>query len=49
MAYIFGGLVPFNGVKALLVSIGTYLLYKRVSVAIFKVDHNFGAKKKQTV
>ena len=49
MAYIFGGLVSFNGVKALLVSIGTYLLYKRVSVAIFKVDHNFGAKKKQTV
>lgn len=49
MTYIFAGLVPFNGIKALLVSIGTYLLYKRVSVAIFKVDHNFGSRKKKQV
>ena len=45
--YILLGLVPFNGVKAFIVSIGTYLLYKRVSVAIFKVDHHFGKVKKQ--
>ena len=34
--YIFLGLVPFNGVKALIVCIATYLLYKRVSRAIFE-------------
>ena len=45
--YIFLGLVPFNGVKALIVCIATYLLYKRVSRAIFKVDSKFESKKRE--
>ena len=45
--YITVGLLPFNGVKALIVSVITYLLYQKVSVAIFKVDSNFGKSKKQ--
>jgi riboflavin transporter FmnP len=49
MKYITLGLVPFNGTKAFLVSVGTYLLYKRVSVAIFKVDHKFESKKKNQI
>lgn len=36
--YVALGLLPFNGVKALLVCVVTYLLYKRLSVAIFKVE-----------
>lgn len=47
--YILIGIVPFNAIKAFIVSIGTYLLYKRVSISIFKVDHNFTKKKKQIV
>ncbi|MCI9303329.1 ECF transporter S component [Clostridium sp.] len=47
MNYIFLGLIPFNGVKALIVCIATYLLYKRVSRAIFNVDSNFGIRKKE--
>lgn len=47
MQYLTLGIVPFNGIKAILVSVGTYLLYKRVSYAIFKVDHKFDSKKKQ--
>jgi riboflavin transporter FmnP len=43
MKYITLGLLPFNGVKALLVSIVTYIVYKKVSVAIFKVEPNFGS------
>ena len=39
--YIFCRIIPFNGVKALIVCIATYLLYKRVSRAIFKVDSKF--------
>lgn len=39
--YVTVGLLPFNGVKAILVCGITYILYKRVSVAIFKVDSNF--------
>lgn len=39
--YVTMGLLPFNGVKAILVCGITYILYKRVSVAIFKVDSNF--------
>jgi riboflavin transporter FmnP len=42
MKYITVGLLPFNGIKALLVSIVTYIVYKRVSVSIFKVEPNFG-------
>ena len=33
------GLLPFNGLKALIVGVSTYLLYKKVSLAIFKVDY----------
>lgn len=47
MTYVFAGLVPFNGIKALIVSVATYLLYKRVSLAIFKVDSNFRTHKKE--
>lgn len=45
--YVIVGLLPFNGVKALIVSIITYLLYKKVSVAIFNVDSKFNSSKKQ--
>ncbi|WP_143317408.1 ECF transporter S component [Clostridium sp. HBUAS56017] len=38
MNYVTAGLLPFNGVKAVLVSVITFLVYKRVSVAIFKVE-----------
>lgn len=34
--YVTIGLIPFNGIKGIIVSISTYLLYKRLSVAIFK-------------
>lgn len=44
--YVMVGLLPFNGVKALIISVATYLLYKKVSVSIFKVDHYFGKNKK---
>lgn len=47
MNYIFLGLIPFNWAKALIVCIATYLLYKRVSRAIFNVDSNFGIRKKE--
>ncbi|MEN8079023.1 ECF transporter S component [Clostridioides difficile] len=47
MTYVFGGLVPFNGIKALIVCVVTYLLYKRVSLAIFKVDSKFENNKKE--
>lgn len=36
--YVTVGLLPFNGVKAILVFAVTYVLYKKVSKAIFKVD-----------
>lgn len=42
LQYITVGLIPFNGIKCLMVSILTYLLYKKVSVSIFKVESNFG-------
>lgn len=45
--YIFLGLIPFNGVKALIVCLATYLLYKRVSRAIFNVDSKFEKRKKE--
>ena len=46
MKYVTIGLLPFNGIKAILVSTITFLLYKRVSVSIFKVEPNFGESKK---
>ena len=38
MYYIIFGLLPINGVKSLLVSSITYTLYKKLSVALFKVE-----------
>lgn len=46
MQYVTVGLIPFNGVKAILVSIITFILYKRVSVSIFKVESGLGEKRK---
>jgi len=43
MKYITLGLLPFNGIKAFIVSIVTYIVYKKVSVSIFKVEPNFGS------
>lgn len=45
--YVVVGIIPFNAIKAFMVSIGTYVLYKRVSLAIFKVDSKFSNNKKQ--
>lgn len=44
--YVVYGLIPFNGVKAILISVITFLVYKRISTAIFKVDTGFESKKK---
>ena len=41
--YITVGLLPFNGIKAILVSVLTYVLYKRISVSVFKAEPNFGS------
>lgn len=49
MQYIALGIVPFNSIKALIVSVATYVLYKRVSLAIFEVNHNFDSKKKKQI
>ena len=38
MQYITVGLIPFNGIKSILVCGITYALYKKVSVSIFKVE-----------
>jgi len=46
--YITLGLLPFNGIKALMVSVLTYVLYKRVSVSVFKVEPNFGSPENKT-
>ena len=43
--YVFVGLIPFNGIKALIVCIGTFILYKRLSMSIFKVDSRLGDKR----
>ncbi|XZK57713.1 ECF transporter S component [Clostridium perfringens] len=39
MQYVTVGLIPFNGIKSILVCGITYALYKKVSVSIFKVEH----------
>lgn len=44
--YIVFGLIPFNGVKAIIVSFTTFLLYKRLSVTLFKVEPMLGGPKK---
>ena len=38
MQYVTVGLIPFNGIKSILVCGITYALYKKVSVSIFKVE-----------
>lgn len=43
MWYITAGLLPINAIKALITSILTYVLYKRISVSIFKAEANFGS------
>lgn len=46
--YITLGLLPFNGIKALIVSVVTYIVYKKVSVSIFKAEPNFGSVENRT-
>jgi riboflavin transporter FmnP len=41
-------LLAFNGVKAIMVSVLTYILYKKVSVSIFKAEPNFGSTENKT-
>lgn len=45
--YVTVGLLPFNGVKAILVFAVTYVLYKKVSKAIFKVEPNLEPSPKE--
>ena len=45
--YIFFGIIPFNAIKAAIVSVLTYLLYKKVSKSIFKVDSKFENRNKK--
>lgn len=45
LEYVTVGLLPFNGIKAVLVCGITYVLYKKVSMAIFKVDSHFEPNK----
>lgn len=49
LQYVTVGLLPFNGIKAILVFVVTYVLYKRVSKAIFKVDANLDGKPKEKI
>ncbi|WP_394884058.1 ECF transporter S component [Clostridium tertium] len=44
--YVTIGLLPFNGIKSILVCGITYVLYKRVSLSIFKEDSNFDNSRK---
>ena len=44
--YIVFGLIPFNGVKSIIVSFTTFLLYKRLSVTLFKGEPILGGPKK---
>lgn len=48
-SYILFGLIPINTIKGILSSVVTYVLYKRLSLTLFKVDHEFGKKNKQVV
>ncbi|MEG1312634.1 MAG: ECF transporter S component [Romboutsia sp.] len=36
--YVTIGLLPFNGIKGILISLATYMLYKKLSVSIFKAE-----------
>ena len=42
--YVLVGIVPFNAVKALIVNVVTYFVYKRISVSVFKAEPNFGSR-----
>ena len=44
--YVTVGLLLFNTIKGFIISILTYMLYKKVSATIFKVEPNFGSKEK---
>ncbi len=44
--YVTIGLLPFNGIKAIMVCGITYVLYKKVSVPIFHVDSNLNNRRK---
>ncbi|AOR22631.1 ECF transporter S component [Clostridium taeniosporum] len=48
LKYITVGLLPFNGIKAIIVSLLTYVLYKKISVSIFKAEPNFGSPEKNS-
>ncbi|OSA92776.1 UNVERIFIED_ORG: ECF transporter S component [Clostridium botulinum] len=48
LKYVTVGLLPFNGIKAIIVSMLTYILYKKVSVSIFKAEPNFGIPEKNS-
>ncbi|HBJ2621089.1 ECF transporter S component [Clostridium botulinum] len=48
LKYVTVGLLPFNGIKAIIVSMLTYILYKKVSVSIFKAEPNFGSAEKNS-
>ncbi|AQR93463.1 ECF transporter S component [Clostridium saccharoperbutylacetonicum] len=48
MNYITFGLLPINGIKAVATSVVTYILYKKLSVAIFKAESNFGSPERTT-
>ena len=41
-------LIAFNGIKAVMISVVTYALYKRISVSIFNVAPNFGSTENKT-
>lgn len=49
MKYVTIGLLPFNAIKGIVVSGLTYAIYKKVSVAIFKVEPNFGSGSKHKI
>lgn len=49
MKYVTVGLLPFNTIKGFIISILTYMLYKKVSATIFKVEPNFGSGKKHKI
>ena len=49
LEYVTKGLLPFNTVKGVVLSVLTYMLYKKISVAVFKVEPDLGSKKKQKI
>ena len=49
MEYVTIGLLPFNTIKGVVLSGLTYMLYKKISVAVFKVEPDLGSKKKQKI